>query len=89
MDHLHAQTALLVKMAGERRSEPASQTLRNVIRITPHINWPILGDDDQKVDWFISQLESTIGLANDSNGMQPAETLITFGQYSPDSRSMS
>ena len=51
-----------------------------MIKIDPHIQWPILGDEDQKVDRFIRKLESTIGLANDGQGMQPSEKLITLGQ---------
>jgi len=62
--------------------------LRNVIRITPHINWPTLGDDDQKVDRFVHKLENTIGLANDGRGMAPAEKLITLGHCLRQSRLM-
>jgi len=86
MDHLSAQTALLLKLSGERRGDTPGSELRNVIRITPHINWPFLGDDDQKVDRFVNKFESTIGLANDGRGMAPSEKLITFGQCLRQSR---
>ena len=76
-----AQTALLLRLSTDKQEANRSQERRSVIKITPHIQWATLGDDDQKVDRFIR-----IGLANDGKGMQPSEKLITLGQCLKQSR---
>ena len=78
---MSAQTALLLRLSQEKGAGAQGRgEMRSVIRINPHINWPVLGDDDAKVDRFVHKFESTIGLANDGRGMQPSEKLITLGQ---------
>ena len=86
LEHMSAQTALLLRLSTDKQEANWSQERRSVIKITPHIQWATLGDDDQKVDRFIRKLESTIGLANDGKGMQPSEKLITLGQCLKQSR---
>ena len=86
LKHMGAQTALLLKLSADKQEPNRGQDRRSVITINPHISWPILGDDDQKVDRFIRKFESTIGLANDGRGMQPSGKLITMGQCLRQSR---
>ena len=81
-----AQTALLLRLSAEKQEPHRGQDRRSVIKINPNISWPILGDDDQKVDRCIRKFESTIGLAKDGRGTQPSEKLITMGQCLRQSR---
>jgi hypothetical protein len=62
-----------------RGSSDEKEKRSGVIRVTPNIRWPILGDNDGDIDGFMDEFRSMTGLANDGRGMKTTEMLLTLG----------
>jgi len=66
---MKAQTAAL---SAALKGRPKQST----IRITPHVEYPILGDDDNDVEQFFERFDEICALANDGTGMTAPERLV-------------
>ena len=71
----------LATLAAGRRTSPSERERQGgVIKVSPVIRWPELGDNNCDIDGFFDEFHSMTGLVNDGRGMKIYEKLLTLGQ---------
>ena len=78
---LEAQAKALAEI-NERAQTPNAPSLSTVLKVSPNIKWPRLGDDatERDVEDFYEKYEDICQLPNDGRGMLPADRLKTLRQ---------
>ena len=70
------------KVIAEALKSGKDKTLGSTIKITPQVKWPTLGDEEGQdkcdVEEFFEKFDENCDLANDANGMLPAERLTVL-----------
>ena len=66
------------KRNNERNEKRTS--LGSIIKISPSVKWPILGDDNNQVKDFFIEFERVCSLGNEGQGIEPREILELLPQ---------